>query len=217
MRPCARDVAGGVAAPAEEEEWEVEPLAEGDAGAVGGDLEVEGAEAVAGETVGAALEDDGRGTVVLDAFADDRFEEPGVLPVADAVVKRDVESVMGAWVKRVFRASGVDAAGAREEGGAELVEGESHDAVGGPECFFYTVAVVDVDVDIEDAGVVAEELEDGEDDIVDVAEAGCLVFLCVVEPPGPVDRNIGLVVDEFAGRVYRGAGGEGAVVEESFE
>ncbi|CAD6909970.1 unnamed protein product, partial [Tilletia laevis] len=32
------------------------------------------------------------------------------------------------------------------------------------------VAVVDVDVYVEDAGVDAEELEDAEDDVIDVAE-----------------------------------------------
>ena len=37
-----------------------------------------------------------------------------------------------------------------------------------------------VDIDIEDARVVQQQLENCEDDIVDVAEAGGLCFLCMV-------------------------------------
>ena len=37
-----------------------------------------------------------------------------------------------------------------------------------------------------------EELEDGEDDVVDVAEAGRLTLLGVVESASPVDADVGL-------------------------
>lgn len=54
---------------------------------------------------------------------------------------------------------------------AEFVEGAGEDAVGGVEGLFDAVTVVAVDVDVEDAGEGAEELEDAENDVVDVAEA----------------------------------------------
>lgn len=76
------------------------------------------------------------------------------------------------------------------------MEGAGHDAVGGVEGFFDAVAVVAVDVNVEDAGVGAEELEDAEDDVVDVAEAGGFVLFGVVEAAGPVDGDV------------RGAGGD---------
>lgn len=83
--PEAGDVARGVAAAAEDEEGEVEFLDGGDAGAVSADVEVEAAEAVAAEGVGAALEDDGGGVVGGDAGGDDFVEEACVGVVVDAV------------------------------------------------------------------------------------------------------------------------------------
>ena len=172
MRPEAGDVARGVAAAAEDEGGEVEFLDGGDAGAVGADVEVEAAEAIAAEGVGAALEDDGRGVVGGDAGGDDFVEEGGVGVVVDAVEQGDVEGVVGARVGGVRGAGVVDVAGAGEEDVFFVfVEGEGHDAVGGPEGLLDAVAMVDVDVDVEDARVVQEELQDGEDDVVNVAEA----------------------------------------------
>ena len=100
---------------------------------------------------------------------------------------------------------------------AVFVEGEGHDAVGGPESLLDAVAVVHVDVDVQHARVVAEELQDGEHDVVDVAEAGGFGLLGMVQAAGPVDGDEGLVVGQFAGRVEGGAGVEGGVGVETVE
>ena len=88
--------------------------------------------------------------------------------------------------------------------------------------FLYAVAVVNVDVDIEDTRMEAakrrgawsatrrkqcrapfesgspKKLEDAEDDVVDVAEAACLALLSVMEAARPVDSNVGAAVRELA-------------------
>ena len=119
MGPGAGDVARGVAAAAEDEEGDAAldgvALGEGDAGAVAVDVEVETAEPVVAEGVGAALEDDGGRVVVLDRVADDVLEEVGVGVVVDAVVERDVDGVVVAWVVGVCGALGFEGAGAGEE------------------------------------------------------------------------------------------------------
>lgn len=56
------------------------------------------------------------------------------------------------------------------------MEGDSHDSVGEVEGLLHSVPVVDVDVAIQDARVVFEEFEDGEDDVIDVAEAWGLIL-----------------------------------------
>lgn len=53
--------------------------------------------------------------------------------------------------------------------------------------------------------MVFEELEDGEDDIIDVAESGGLALLGVVEAAGPVDGDVVAVV-ELDGAAYGAAG-----------
>ena len=172
VRPQPGDVARCVAAAAEDEERPVALFHEREAGPVRRDAQVEAAEPVAAEGVGAALEHDGRRVIGLHARPDAVLEELDVLVVFDAVVQGHVQGVVGARVVRVRGPVVVRPAGAGEErGGFVFVEGERHDAVGGPEGLLDAVAVVDVDVDVEHARVVQEELQDGEHDVVDVAEA----------------------------------------------
>ena len=129
--PETGHVPRSVAAAAEDEEGEVEGLYELDAGAVGLDVEVEAAQAVAAEGVGAALEDDGGGPVRGDARADDVLEEGDVHFVLDAIVQGDIEGVAGARGCRVRRPDRVEGTRAGEEVLAVvLVEGEGEDAVG---------------------------------------------------------------------------------------
>lgn len=181
VSPEPGNVAGRVPAAAEDEKRQVELLGEGDAGAVCLDVQIEATEPVAAEGVAAALEHDGGGLVDADAGPDNVLEELDVLLVFDAVVQRDVEGVVGARVGRVAGAGAFERAGAGEEILLVVfVEGEGHDAIGGPEGLFDAVAVVDVDVDVEDARVVDEELEDGEYDVVDVAESRGFVLFGVV-------------------------------------
>ena len=52
---------------------------------------------------------------------------------------------------------------------------------------------------------VLEQLEDGEHDVVDVAEAGCLSLLCVVQPARPVQHDVGAARGEAGGAAKRAA------------
>ena len=113
----------------------------------------------------------------------------------DGLVRRVVHPVLERKVDRValgvVGADVLDVARAREVL-AELVEGDGHHAVGGVEGLLDAVAVVDVDVDVQHALVVLEQLEDGEHDVVGIAEARRLALLGVVEPARPVDRDVGV-------------------------
>jgi len=177
VAPETADVARGISTTADEKEWEAEGLDEFDAGAVGADVEIEAAEAVGTEGVRTALEDDRRRAVGLYHRLDDGFEEAEVVLVIDAVAERDVEGVVFSGTP----ADIVPVSGTGEEVVfVVFVEGQGHHAVGAEEGLFHPVAMVHVYVDIEDAGVVPEELEDCEDNVVNVAEPGCLAFLRVV-------------------------------------
>ena len=57
--------------------------------------------------------------------------------------------------------------------------------------------MVNVDVNVEHALVVLEQLEDGEDDVVGEAEARGLGLLGVVQPARPIDRDVRLALVEL--------------------
>ena len=68
------------------------------------------------------------------------------------------------------------------------------------------VAVMNVDVDVEHALVVLQQLEDGEHDVVGVAEAARLALLGVVEAARPIDRYVGVPFVELHRAADRPAG-----------
>lgn len=104
-----------------------------------------------------------------------------------------------------------------------LVKGNSHDSVCGVEGFLHPVTVVDVNVDVQHPLVVPgrnqrhlsndlrkevthrppasssllEKLQDGQDDVIDVAEARGFRLLGVMETAGPVDGNVRLLLVQF--------------------
>ncbi len=123
--PAAGDVAQCVAAAAEHQQWQAQFLHVLDAFAVAVEAEVEAAEAVGGERVGAALQHNGRRLVVLHNVCDDGLEDEGVVGVVDAVLQRHVHCK----VPPAFAANLVHITGTGEEVVAVLVEGHRHHAV----------------------------------------------------------------------------------------
>ena len=102
-------------------------------------------------------------TIIFHHTFDYGFEDAFVGGVVDAVAKGKVDGV-------ILSSAYADVAQftCAREVLTIFVEGDGHNAVRGIEGFFYAVAVVDVDVDVEDALVVSEELEDSEDNIYKV-------------------------------------------------
>ena len=156
------------------------------------DVQVEAAEPVAAEGVGAALEHDGGGLVSGDHRLHDGFEKVDVVFVVDSIAEWDVEGVVFSGPA----ANVVPAAGSGEEVVfVVFVEGESHNPVGGEEGLLNAVAVVHVDVNVQHTWVVPEQLQNREHNVVDIAESRRFGFFSVVEPAGPVYRDVGLPVE----------------------
>lgn len=108
-----------------------------------------------------------RSRIRTQASAAYRFEHALVALVVDAVLEGEVDSVALPAALAL-----VSLCACSGEKVAKLVERGGHDAVGGVKGLFDAVAVVDVDVDVEDAGVVAEELEDGKDNVCGMKLSG---------------------------------------------
>lgn len=68
-----------------------------------------------------------------------------------------------------------------------VINTHRHDAVGEVERLLDAVAMVNVDVYIQHAMVLFQELQDGKNNVVDVAEAGSFCALGMVHASGPVE------------------------------
>lgn len=73
------------------------------------------------------------------------------------------------------------------------METARHDPIARIERLLDAVPMVHIDVDIEYAGVRAQELENAEDDVVNVAETGSFALFGVVQAAGPVYGDIGRI------------------------
>lgn len=136
-----------------------------------------------------------------------------VTEIVDAFFQRHVHRIVPPDVGADF----VHVSGAREEPVTVLVERNGHDAVGQIERLLDSVTVVHVDVDVQHARVVLEQLQYGDDDVVDVAEAGRLELLGVVQPAGPVDGDVAAVLVQLHRAVQRRARVHGTEVVQALE
>ena len=71
------------------------------------------------------------------------------------------------------------------------MEADRHHSVRGVEGLLNTISVVNVDIDVEFPLVVLQELQDGQDDVIDITEARGLALLGVMQTSGPVDGDVG--------------------------
>ena len=122
--------------------------------------QVEAAEPVPRQGVAAALEHHGLGLVVFHDGVNDGLEDGIVRDVVDAVPQRKVDRV-------VLAEAYPDVAQLAGPGEvlAVLVEGDGHDSVGGVESLFDAIAVVNIDVDVQNALLEPEELDDRQDNV----------------------------------------------------
>ena len=78
-----------------------------------------------------------------------------------------------------------------------LVKRNRHDTVGGVKGLLDAIAVMDVYVDVNDTLVIFKKFENGDDDIIDVAETRRLGLFGVMKSSGPVDGDVGLLFVQF--------------------
>mmetsp|Transcript_17029 Transcript_17029/g.34450 ORF Transcript_17029/g.34450 Transcript_17029/m.34450 type:complete len:267 (-) Transcript_17029:424-1224(-) len=191
-RPAPRDVPNRVAAAAQDQRRHLLIQHEAHALGVAVDREVEAAESVPSEGIGAALQDDGTRLVALHDARDDGLEDGLVRGVVHAVLEREVDGIVlalrGAYVLDVARAWEVL---------AEFVEGYRQHSVSRIKGLLNAVAMMDVDIDVQHSLVVLEELEDCEDNVVRVAEARSLALFGMVQPARPVDCHVRLPLVEL--------------------
>lgn len=121
---------------------------------------VEAAETVTRKTVSTTLEDDGLRLVVVHYGLNNRLENGLVGIIGNTIAKREIDGV-------VLSNANSDVAQLASSGEvlSILVEGAGHNSVGCVEGLFNAITVVNVDVDVQDALLVSQELENCEDDV----------------------------------------------------
>ena len=170
--------------------------------------EVEAAEPIARERVGAALQHERSRLIDLHHLLHDGHKDSLIALVVNAVLERNVERV----VLACLHTDVLDIAGPGEEVVPVLMERDSHHAVRRVEGLLDAVAVVDVDVEIQDTWVVLKQLEDAQHNVVHVAKSRRLGALRVVQAARPVDCHISNAMVELHRAIDGAARVDAAVV-----
>lgn len=97
------------------------------------------------------------------------------------------------------------------------MKGHGHHAIRQVEGFLNTVAVVHVNVDVQHPGMVLEQFQYGDHDVVDVTESGRFEFFRVMQTARPVDSDIAAVLVQLHGSVQRRAGVHGTEIVQALE
>lgn len=176
-----------------------------------GELEV--GEGITCERIHTHFDDDDFGFEALDQWGDDLVEgvEEGFIVGAGGERDIDVIAEAGSCAGFVFEAA------PGEEGFSAFVEGDREDVISVVEGCLGAIAVVGIDIEAEDAFVVLGEEVTGEDDVIEVAEAGGFLGHGMMEATEEGESDIGFLLEEESCGFEGGAAGPGAVVVEVFE
>lgn len=131
------------------------------------------------------MQDNSSRLVPIHDVPDDLPEDQSKAFIRDAIPKRDIDRVPLPLLDPAV----LDVTRAREEVPV-LVETGCEDSVCAVERLLYAVAMMNVDVDVKNAQVALEQLQNRKDDIIDVAESGGLTLLGVMQSTSPVDRDV---------------------------
>lgn len=122
--------------------------------------QVKAAKSIARQTVTTALQNDSFRLVVLHDVLNNRLEDRTVRRIGNTISERKVDGV----VLSLSNTSIPKLTSSREIL-AILVERNSHDTVGGVESLLNTIAMMDIDVDVEDPLFKSKKFENAEDDV----------------------------------------------------
>jgi hypothetical protein len=143
--PSACNIAHRISTATEYKRRDIETLNKGNAVCVPFHAEVEATETVARQAVSTALENYSFRLVVSHHSLDDRFEDRFVCCIIDAISEWKIDSIVLASTN-----TDVPKLTSTWKVLAILVEGDGHDSVCGIKCFLDAIAVVNVDVDVQD-------------------------------------------------------------------
>mmetsp|Transcript_4330 Transcript_4330/g.13090 ORF Transcript_4330/g.13090 Transcript_4330/m.13090 type:complete len:341 (+) Transcript_4330:459-1481(+) len=184
------------------ERWYAKTLHKLDAISMSDSREIEIAQPVSSERIRATLQNHSRGPEHLHDLPNDGLKHLLVGHVGNSVLERKIDGVIlarpGTLVPYVARP--------REKHVTKFVKGHGHDAISDVECLLHSVAVVNINVDVQNPRKVLEELQNRKHDIVDVAESRGLRLLRVMKSTGPVDRYVCGARHELAHAVNRAGG-----------
>lgn len=76
-----------------------------------------------------------------------------------------------------------------EEKVAILVEGDRHDSVGRVERFLYAIAMMYIDINVENPRMMPQQFQNGQDNIIYITKTTRFKFLCMMQTSRPTTQK----------------------------
>lgn len=74
------------------------------------------------------------------------------------------------------------------------MEWNSHNTIGQIKCFLNAIAMMNVDVNIQYTGMVFQQFQYRNHDVIHVTETGRFEFFRMMQTAGPIDTNITVIL-----------------------
>ena len=116
--------------------------------------------------------------------------------IINALLQRNIQRV----ILPLTSASLLQVSRARKEVSIPM-ETDRHHSISCVERLFYTIAMMYIDVDIQDSIMIFEKLKDSQHYIIDVAEATGLLLFSVMQATCPIDGDVSRTMVQFDGSV----------------
>ena len=151
-------------------------------------------------------------SVVLHDRGDDWLKDRLIGDVVNAVAEWKIDSVILALPH-----TGVAKFAGTWEVLAVLVERACHDTIRSVESLLNTVAMMDIDIDVQDSGLEAKQLYYTKDNVVDVTEATSFALLGVMKTTSPVHSNVAFAAVETCCAFRASSSGDTTELEKAIE
>jgi hypothetical protein len=160
VSPSSSNVAHGITTASKNESGEIEALDELDTVGMASHGQVKTTKTISGERIASTLENDCFRTVIVHDSLDDRFEDALVSHIGNSITKREIDRIILTRTN-----TNITEFTSTREVFAVFVERDGHDAIGGVKSLFDSIAMMNIDINVENALLKSEELEDAEDDV----------------------------------------------------
>ncbi len=174
--------------------------------------EVETSKAITRQAITTALKNNGFWLVVVHNRFDDRLKDGLVSDIVDTITQREIDSVVLALAN-----TNIAKLASPREVLAILVKRAGHDTVGSVEGLLNAITVMNIDVNVKNSLLEAQELDDAENNVyrklawvskwiveltVDVTEATCFTLLRVMKTASPIDSDVAFATVESSSALH---------------
>mmetsp|Transcript_441 Transcript_441/g.689 ORF Transcript_441/g.689 Transcript_441/m.689 type:complete len:359 (-) Transcript_441:54-1130(-) len=212
ITPQTRHIANGIATTTQNERGDTLGLDVFDTGRMTLECQIEWPQSISRNAISATLQNNSTGLKDFHNLIEQRLEQIAIGIIAHATLEGSIDGKAGPFLGTRFARMA--------RAGKEipvLVQTQRHDTIRAIKGFFDTITVMDINVNVEDAGVDFEQFQNGQDNVIDITKTARFGLFGVMQAPTPVDGHVALSLRQLNSAIEGSTGTEGTEFEDAIK